>query len=108
MLPVFSYSPKETAVLLAKKARELRLMKEETRDELADRSGVTVASLKRFERTGRISLDRLRKLAMALDALEPFANLYEKPEVRALADLDRQLATRQRGRRKARAKPEDS
>lgn len=44
--------------------------------DLAERSGVTLGSLKRFERTGQISFESLLKLAVPLNALEPFENLF--------------------------------
>ncbi len=105
MLPVNIHTPKEIAHLLAGKARELRLMKEWTRDELAARSGISVSSLKRFEQTGQISLERLLKIAMALDALDGFAQLFEKPEAQTLAEFEQRAVTRQRGRRGKKAGP---
>ncbi|HEY3738453.1 MAG TPA: helix-turn-helix transcriptional regulator [Bryobacteraceae bacterium] len=43
-----------------------------TQEGLAQRSGVSWGSLKRFERTGLISLDALLKLALVLDCLSDF------------------------------------
>jgi transcriptional regulator with XRE-family HTH domain len=43
--------------------------------DLASRAGVTLASLKRFEREGLISLSSLLSLAMALDCLDDFEKL---------------------------------
>ena len=106
MLTVKIWAPGEMELLLAERVRELRLMKAWTRDELAARSGVTVSSLKRFERTGKISLERVLKIAMTLDALDAFATLFEKPEAKTLGEIEQRMVKRQRGRKKTkREKP---
>lgn len=45
--------------------------------ELAERSGVSLGSIKRFERTGKISLESLLKLLHILDYLEKFDHAFE-------------------------------
>tara|TARA_R110001592_G_C13162862_1_gene749078 strand:- start:1477 stop:1785 length:309 start_codon:yes stop_codon:yes gene_type:complete len=50
--------------------RTLRLEKELTQAGLAKRSGVSLASLRKFEQKGSISLESFFKLAMALGCLE--------------------------------------
>jgi transcriptional regulator with XRE-family HTH domain len=61
---------------IAARARELRLRLGWSRAALAARSGVTVASIKRFESTGRIALERLLKLALVMDARAGWADLF--------------------------------
>ncbi len=51
-----------------------------TQQELANRSGVSLGSLKRFEGSGQISLESLLKLALVLECLEDFSALCEKRE----------------------------
>ena len=53
-----------------------------TQPELASRSGVSLGSLKRFERFGQISLESLLKLALVLECLGEFSSLCEKKEER--------------------------
>ena len=43
------------------------------REELAQRSGIAVDTLKRFEQTGQVSLERLLKVAVVLDAVHEFS-----------------------------------
>ena len=93
-------SPKEISEQLASRVRTLRLHHEWTQEELASRSGVALTTLKRFEQTGKISLERLLKIAFTLNALEPFGNLFEAPQIRSLDELPNQEKARQRGRRK--------
>ncbi|MBP5200930.1 MAG: helix-turn-helix transcriptional regulator, partial [Schwartzia sp.] len=47
--------------------------------ELAKRSGVSYASIRRFETVGEISFTSLLKVALALDCLEDFTELFHKP-----------------------------
>jgi len=51
--------------------------------EMADRSGVTYASLKRFERTGKISLESLWLLTIALGCDDQLDMLFSKPMLTA-------------------------
>ena len=55
--------------------------------ELAKRSGVSYASVRRFESIGEISFTSLLKIALALDCLEDFTELFHKPEPTNLKDL---------------------
>ena len=46
-----------------------------TQQELADTSGVSFGSVKRFERLGKISFESLLKIAEALNRLEEFETI---------------------------------
>ena len=56
-------TPNEMEKLLAERFKVLRLQAGLKRTTLAQRAGVTVASLKRFETSGRIFLKNLLRLA---------------------------------------------
>jgi len=101
MLSVHLESPREVARMLAGRVKTLRLDREWTQEELAARAGVTLSTYKRFERTGRISLDRLLKLAVVLDARGGFEQLFVRPQARSLAELERikERSERKRGKR---------
>lgn len=58
-----------------------------SQQELARRSGVSYASIRRFETTGEIAFLSLLKIALALDCLEDFTSLFHKPEPQNLKDL---------------------
>lgn len=85
---------------LANRARSLRLLRGWTRETLAKRAGVTAASLKRFENTGRASMELLLNVAHALARLDEFDKLLRAPGPRSLAELERRTAAplRRRGR----------
>lgn len=57
---------------LAEKHRVLRKQAGLTQSELANRSGVSLGSLKRFELTGQIALESLLKLAHILNRISDF------------------------------------
>lgn len=80
-------TPEDIARDLALKLKELRLIKKWKRSTLAERSGVTEASLRRFEQTGKISLNHFLKLIHALDRLDETASLLNPPEAGSLNEL---------------------
>ena len=63
--------------ILAKRHQVIRKKIGYSQQELADRSGVSLGSIKRFERTGLISLESLLKLAHVLNRLEDFDKVLE-------------------------------
>jgi HTH-type transcriptional regulator/antitoxin HipB len=81
-------TPEETAQNLAGKIRVLRLERNWKQVTLAERSGVTPASLRRFERTGLVSLQNLLKLAFALGRLDDFQQLLQPPDAASIAELE--------------------
>lgn len=101
MLPFELSTPRETACAIAERVRELRLHRGWTQGELAHRAGLATATYVRFERTGQIALDRLLKIAVALDAGSGFESLFAPPPARSLAELAARGAPsgRRRGRR---------
>ena len=86
---------------LAGRVRALRLRKKWTREALADHSGINVYSLKRFERTGQISLERFLSVCAALGVLGEFDH-FLKPRERVSIDgwTVPETKVRQRGQRR--------
>jgi len=90
--------PSEILLIIAKQARELRLEKNLTQEGLAKRSGVSLASLKRFERLGKISLESLLELALVLGVLDDFKLLFKKLEKPvSMVELLKEPKKRKRG-----------
>lgn len=54
--------------------------------QLATRSGVSYASIRRFENTGEISLTSLLKIARVLDCLDDFKDLFKSFPIADLKD----------------------
>jgi HTH-type transcriptional regulator/antitoxin HipB len=93
-------TPAETAVALAQQAKALRLLKGWTRATMAQRAGVTASSLKRFEQTGKASVELVLKVAHALGRLDEFDKLLQPPSAQSLAELEERATkpTPKRGR----------
>ncbi|MCL4481139.1 MAG: helix-turn-helix transcriptional regulator [Bacteroidetes bacterium] len=68
-------TPLKVSKALAERHRSLRKQLKMSQEEMAERSGVSLGSLKRFENTGKISLDSLLKLMHLLGRLNEFDNL---------------------------------
>jgi transcriptional regulator with XRE-family HTH domain len=98
MLPLELQSPRELALTLAGRVRRLRLDRGWTQQEMAERAGLAPDTYRRFERTGSISLERLLRVAVILDALDGVDRLFVPPPARSLDELE------QRGRRRMRAR----
>ena len=93
-------TPSEIARILAQRARQRRLDCNWSREELAKRSQVTAASIKRFELSGQISLSNLLKICLCLNALEDFNDVLSSPAPKTMAEIKKQVKARQRGRTK--------
>ena len=79
---------------IAGRFKARRLAMNLTQRELATRSGVTLSSLKRFEREGLASLDALLNLALVLECLDDFEKLAgQSLPVPPAQSLDALLAT---------------
>ncbi|WP_439544465.1 helix-turn-helix domain-containing protein [Hyphomicrobium sp.] len=65
-------TPSDVALDLRDRFRKRRLDMNITQAQLAERSGVNLHTLRRFEKAGMISFEALLKLALVLDVLEDF------------------------------------
>ncbi len=95
-------NPAFIAKKLAENAVNMRIRNNITQAELAEKSGVTLSSLKRFEQKAEISLANLLRLAVVLGATEGFGNLFTEMETATLDDYlkMKQVAKRKRVRKK--------
>lgn len=94
-------TPFETSHIIARSVRKKRLFLNLSQQSLSRASGVSYAVIKKFELTGKISLESLLKIAAALSCLNDFLELFKQSiplEVTSLDELMRQK-TRQRGRK---------
>lgn len=69
---------------IKQRRKELNL----SQKDLATKSGVSYGSIRRFEKSGEISLTSLLKIANALNALEDFNQLFKNKINTNLKDLD--------------------
>ena len=67
--------PSEIITDIAQKVKVLRKKQKISQVELAERSGVSFGSVKRFERTGKVALESLLKIVHVLGRLEDFERI---------------------------------
>ncbi len=88
-------SPYQIKQQIAAHAKERRLRKNYSRKTLEAKSAVPASTIKHFETTGNISLEALLQIALVLDGLNDFAQLFApQPPV----SLYQPKPDRQRGR----------
>jgi len=95
-------NPKYLAKHISDNFKNIRLLKNYTQAELAARSGVALANIKRFEQKAEISLINLLKVAVILDACEEFETLFAKPKPASIEAYLKAKALK--GRKRARKK----
>lgn len=92
-------NPADTALEIAQRVKARRLELNLTQEGIALRSGIPLATFKRFERCGEISLKGLLKIGFALDLLDDFDKLFVEKKYQTLEDvLDEYKPRRKRGR----------
>lgn len=100
MISLNSKTPFEMIQHLADSAQAKRLSLNMSQKTLSERSGVSYGVIKRFEQSGKISLESLLKIALVLNALHLFEPIFKKDEeeISSLDDLMKDNK-RKRGRR---------
>ena len=97
-------TPEEIERQLASRIRALRLQRNWKQSTLAERSGVSLPTVRRYESCGRTTLKNLLRLCHALGRLDEFAELLLPAPASSIADLearaeDQAVAERRRGTR---------
>lgn len=75
---------------LAGRVRLIRRRRGISQQKLAEISGVSYGSIKRFETTGQISLLSLTRLALALDMADELRNLFTQVPYRNIEEVIRE------------------
>lgn len=78
MINIFQKTPKEINKLLSQNVVNLRKRKKISQKELSKKSGVSYASIRRFESDGEISLSSLTKIAIALGVSDELEALFSE------------------------------
>jgi transcriptional regulator with XRE-family HTH domain len=91
----------EMQKVIASRARDFRLELNLSQKTLSEKSGVSYGSLKKFERTGQISLESLLKLAVILGCMDDFNALFMQRIAQKALSLDELIddEKRKRGRK---------
>lgn len=69
-------TPREIDAIIAQRIRNIRKRQKLSQEKLSEKSGVSLGSVKRFERSGEISLISLTKIAIALNCEDELINLF--------------------------------
>ena len=93
-------SPFDVMLLVAQKAKTLRLEQNITQQELADKVGIAIGTVKRFEKCGEIQFNHLLRIALVLGRLDEFSDIFAPVDVpHSLYELKNDKP-RQRARKK--------
>lgn len=89
MLDINISTPSSVMEILKHRYKSLRLECDLTQEGLANKSEVSLGSIKRFESSGQISLESLLKLSLTLGCLEQFDNIavHQKGKVNSIDEL---------------------
>ena len=72
---------------LAQRIRNIRRRRSISQEKLAEMSGVSYGSIKRFEASGQISLISLTKIAIALDLADELRNLFTQAPYKDIQEV---------------------
>ena len=80
-------TPKDISRKIAQNMRKLRKSRKLSMEKLAEISGVSYGSIKRFESTGEIALVSLLKIAVVLDYTDGFLTLFANRPPQSIQDI---------------------
>lgn len=80
-------TPSDVAIRIADRLKNIRKRKKITQKQLAARSNVSYATLRKFEKTGKISLESFIKLTMELGVVEEINDLFTEPVYASLEEV---------------------
>ncbi len=72
-------TPSDITKRLADRLKGIRKRKKITQQQLAGRSNVSYATLRKYEKTGQISLESFIKLCMELGVIQEINQLFTEP-----------------------------
>ena len=81
-------TPADAQRALADRLRQARLHRDWKQSTLAERSGVSLATLRRYEKTGNTSVENLLRMIHALGSLPQLDGLLLPPAARTMAELE--------------------
>lgn len=77
----------DIARALAEDFRKRRVEKNLTREQVAEKSGVAVSNIVRFEQKGLVSLKNLISIAMAMGYISEVKNIFSEPKYSTMEEL---------------------
>lgn len=98
ILSLINKTPDLLMTGVAERVKQRRLEKGWTQNLLATKAGVSLASYRRFESSGEISLRSLVMLAFALEMTDEFENLFSRKAYQSIDDIIKANPSKQRKR----------
>jgi transcriptional regulator with XRE-family HTH domain len=86
--------------MIGARARDLRIARSLRQSDLAKAVGVTIATIGRFEQTGKVGFEIVVGIAIALGAEAEFARLFTRPQPRSIDEIIAAKTRRSRVRRR--------
>jgi len=80
-------TPSEMQKQLGEKAKALRLFHGFKRITLSEKSGVSAATIRNFEQTGKITLENFIRIAFVLHEDHKLNGLFDLPEISSLQEI---------------------
>ncbi len=100
IIQISTKSPNEICCSVAERVKMRRLELNLTQNGLSARADVNLATYRKFERTGEISLRNLVKIALSLNAIDDFQLLFGQKQYQSINDvLNNEGAQRKRGKK---------
>ncbi len=87
MITLKQKMPKEIQTNIALRIRDIRKRRRLSQQSLAEKSGVSLGSVKRFENTGEISLKSLIKIAIALEIDDELSELFAEVSFLSIEEI---------------------
>ncbi len=94
-------SPGSLLSIAGNRARQRRLALGLRQEDLAAASGVTVATLRRFESGRNVGFQAVAQIALALRAEQGFMQLFPAPETQSIDEIVKRRRLRKRARRRS-------
>ncbi|TIH11260.1 XRE family transcriptional regulator [Marinifilum sp. JC120] len=89
-MSLLNKTPADSFATLGQNIREQRLIRNWTQKALAERSGVPLSTLRKFEQTGKISLESFVQICFCLDILDDLVQATE-PRKQKFTSMDQVL-----------------
>lgn len=87
MISIDQKTPNEISMDIVQRLKKRRKEWHITQEELSHRSDVSLGSIKRFERTGEISLISLIKISIVLDCEDDFEALFKQKKYNSIEEI---------------------
>ena len=98
ILSIIDNTPDAIMKNIASRIKEKRLANNLTQKALSSRAGMSVASYRRFEKTGEIAFKNLVMLSIILDMSDDFNDIFKTKSYSSIEELTKQTKNKERQR----------